>query len=255
MSKYTTEVRYICETYAGYSESQGYNRIEDVIRKARPFVFDFDFPVFDGSYRPVLETKILKHYYLQEIGQETVGVWKHFLDMKLNEIMPYYNKLYETAAFQFNPLQDVDYYREHEGSGTGSTETSSESESGQGGTIRDAGSTTGTDGNTHWDYYSDTPQGGVSSLNDNTYLTNARKVTDSGTSGGTTDMTRTLNTTGSTETSGTTDVETTDQYIDHIHGKMGTTPFSKLVEDYRATLLNIDMMIINELQPLFMGLW
>ena len=65
MSKYTTEVRFICETLAGYDESQGYNKVEDIIADARPKIFDFDFPIFDESYRNVLETKIIKHYPLQ----------------------------------------------------------------------------------------------------------------------------------------------------------------------------------------------
>ena len=55
------------------------------------------FPIFDENYRSVLETKILRHYYTREIGFETVGLWKHYLKTKLNEIMPKYNKLYEAS--------------------------------------------------------------------------------------------------------------------------------------------------------------
>ena len=43
MSKYTTEVRFICETYAGLSESSGYSNVDDILTKAAPKVFDFDF--------------------------------------------------------------------------------------------------------------------------------------------------------------------------------------------------------------------
>ena len=72
MSKYTTEVRFICEHYAGLDESEGYANVEEIIERARPKVFDFDYPIFDSSYKPILETKILKHYYTREIGFETV---------------------------------------------------------------------------------------------------------------------------------------------------------------------------------------
>lgn len=109
MSKYTTELRYICETEAGLSESVGQTKIKDVIAKAIPKIFDFDFPIFDESYRNVLETKILKHYYTREIGLETYGLWKLKLDTKLNEIMPFYNQLYKSALLEFNPLYEVDY--------------------------------------------------------------------------------------------------------------------------------------------------
>ena len=130
MSKYTTEMRYICETEAGLSESVGYSKIKDVIAKAIPKIFDFDFPIFDENYRNVLETKILKHYYTREIGLETYGLWKLKLDTKLNEIMPFYNQLYKSALLEFNPLYEVDYSKtgNRDSSGTrDNTENNSES--------------------------------------------------------------------------------------------------------------------------------
>lgn len=108
MSKYTTQVRFICETDAGLTESAGYIDVNSIIQRAIPKVFNFDFPIYDESYRNVLCTKILKHYYTKEICAETVGLWKLWLDTKLNEIMPFYNQLYKTTALEFNPLYDVD---------------------------------------------------------------------------------------------------------------------------------------------------
>ena len=113
MSKYTTQVRFICETAAGLSESEGQTSVKQIIAAAIPSVFDFDFPIFDESYRNVLETKILKHYYTREIGLETVGLWKLKLDTKLNEIMPFYNQLYKSELIEFNPMYDVDLTRDH----------------------------------------------------------------------------------------------------------------------------------------------
>ena len=113
MSKYATQVRFICETAAGLSDSEGQTSIKQIIAAAIPSVFDFDFPIFDESYRNVLETKILKHYYTREIGLETVGLWKLKLDTKLNEIMPFYNQLYKSELIEFNPMYDVDLTRDH----------------------------------------------------------------------------------------------------------------------------------------------
>ena len=112
MSKYTTEVRYICETNAGLKESKGYKSVAEVIANSRTKIFDFDYPIYDESYRSVLETKILKHYYTREIGLETVGLWKLKLDTKMNEIMPYYNQLYKSALIEFNPMYTTDLYKE-----------------------------------------------------------------------------------------------------------------------------------------------
>ena len=102
MSKYTTEVRYICETAAGYDESKGFDDIDEIIEAAVPNIFNFNFPIFDPTYKNVICSKILMHYYTREIGLETVGLWKLKLRTKLNEIMPYYNKLYNISYLQMS---------------------------------------------------------------------------------------------------------------------------------------------------------
>ena len=90
MSVYTTELRYICEHDAGLKESVGLNQIDDVIAACRESIFG-DYPIFDEDYRATLETMILKHYYMWEIGAETVGLFKLWLNERMNEIMPKYN--------------------------------------------------------------------------------------------------------------------------------------------------------------------
>lgn len=218
MSKYTTEVRYICEVNANLSESEGYNSIDTIIAESRAKIFDFDYPIFDESYKPTLETKILRHYYTREIGLETVGLWKHFLNMRMNEIMPYYNKLYESELLEFNPLYDVDYTKEGnreenedrtENDSRTDTMTGTVTDTGSGtnamtGTVADVGTSSSSDTGSDtrsgsnvpkkstWDLYSDTPQGGITgiegavpsgdnSLSDNSYLTNARHIIEDGT--------------------------------------------------------------------------
>lgn len=276
MSKYTTEVRFICETYAGLDHSVGYENVDDVITKALPKLFNFNFPIFDENYRSVLETKIVKHYYTREICCETLGRWKMFLNTKLNEIMPYYNKLYESADLQYNPLYDADYFREgnKRGEETGqnthnSTRTDNLKE--ENNTVRTDNLTTENEievdnKNDHWDYYSDTPQGGLNGIQNNTYLTNVRHTTDD--SGGSNENTVQTNTgtqehngtrfntgTQMTNANGTNVVNSTDSYLEHVYGKMPGTSYAKLMEEYRKTLLNIDVMIIKDLQDLFFNLW
>lgn len=104
MSKYTTELRYICENYAGNSESQGGKKVKDILDNSWDKVFDFDFPIFDNSYRKPLCTKILRHFYTREICEETVGLWKLRLEDRMNMLMPYYNKLYESELISISPL-------------------------------------------------------------------------------------------------------------------------------------------------------
>lgn len=199
MSKYTSEVRFICESLTGNEESSGYDGIDEIIEQAVPLIFSFDFPIFDENYREVLCTKILRHYYTREIGLETYGLWKLKLQTKLNEIMPYYNKLYESELLKFNPLYDVNMTTVNSGSKTGESTNIGNNENKRTSNRQDKLSAVQTDedsrtntltgsnseesdsltagNNVNRDMYSDTPQGALTGVESGNYLTNARKVT------------------------------------------------------------------------------
>lgn len=254
MSKYTTEVRFICETLAGYDESQGYSKVEDIIADARPKIFDFDFPIFDESYRNVLETKIIKHYYTREIGLETYALWKLKLDTKLNEIMPYYNKLYNSELLEFNPLYTKDYTRTTKNSGISVTQTENSSASAATGTESHTDKNDDGRARANTDLYSDTPQGQITHLEDKTYLTNARQINDSEVGHAeNTGNSSTLNN-SVTSANGKATGNTFDDYIERVVGYDNKVP-SELLESFRKTFLNIDMMIIKDLEELFFQLW
>lgn len=306
MSKYTTEVRYICETEAGYTESQGYKKIEDILTESAPKIFDFNFPIFDESYRLPLEIKILRHYYTREICEETRGLWQLRLSERMNLIMPYYNKLYTSELLDFNPFYDVDLTRttvkENEGneisartstenfegnSVNAKTETSEQTDSNNANSVsaqNSENSASGSAENTNWNLYSDTPQGGVVGINNatdsiesNTYLTNATKNTNEeeyeNSASGNTERVENTNAESNTnrdsnsseignytnEKNSNSDnikaLTSVEDYIEHIAGKQGTQSYSKLLEEFRKTFLNIDKMVINELSDLFFGLW
>lgn len=114
MAKYTTEVRTICEMAAG-GERKGQTDVDAVLEIAADNVLPY-YPLFSSEYRHGLNKKILEHFYTREIGFETVGLWKLKMGTKLREIMPYYNKLYETETLKFNPFWDVDLTTSRAGS-------------------------------------------------------------------------------------------------------------------------------------------
>ena len=291
MSKYTTEVRFICETAAGLETSQGYTSVNKIIEKALPSVFDFTFPIFDESYRNVLETKILKHYYTREIGLESVGLWKLKLETKLNEIMPFYNQLYKSELLEFNPFYDVDLTTDHKltrnekADQTATTVTAETVDINEDLTVNnDSNSTINNSSNTttdqtnnvtktHFDKYSDTPQGALTNVENGTYLTNARLIngTDAqtnhnsvigtdesqSTSTNITDSEANSNSKRDSNTSNTSnkDINTIDDYLQHVKGKNGGSSYSSLLNEYRTTFLNIDMLVITELSELFFNLY
>ena len=317
MSKYTTEVRYICENAAGLTESAGFNSIDSILTEAAPIVFNFDFPIWDENYRLTLEKKILRHYYTREISAETVGLWKLWLEDKLNIIMSYYNKLYETTVFEFNPLYNVDYRSSGSGASAGSgyeevqnTESDlTENQTSRNGSNynerENVNSSSGTrnakneesnssissgsrtQNDKDWNLYSDTPQGGIDGIDDTTniYLTNATKVTrnDNSSENGSTYAENqgkneqnwnenasdnesrsnvysesgagSQNRSMSGSRTGSNIVSNTNEYIDHVIGKVGGATYSSMIIEFRNTLLNIDEMIIEELGDLFFTLW
>lgn len=116
VSKYTTEVRNIVETYAGYDERADYPDVDTCIDIAIPKIFDVDnIPVYVPEHKTLLFHKILLHYYQREIGFETTGLWKLKLNTKLKEIMPYYNQRYASELLEYDPLQNVNNWHEHQG--------------------------------------------------------------------------------------------------------------------------------------------
>lgn len=111
MAKYTTQLRTLVES--GYQ------------------IFDFDYPIFDEAYRPILEQKIIDFYYFREIGLETPGQFKQFLKVKLNLKMPYYNKHYlANQVFEtYDPYKnkDVTQTDTRDSTNTGSNTTTGDS--------------------------------------------------------------------------------------------------------------------------------
>lgn len=242
MSKYTTELRFICETLAGLDESEGYNSVEDIIAKARPKLFDFPYEIFDEDYRPVLEHKIIRHFYTREIGQETVGLFKLYLSQTMNDIMPYYNQLYESALLEINPITDVSYSR----SGSDSQSTSESTMNSL--STSESNSSSEIHSNSMWDMYQDTPQNELNGVENLKYLTNANLNKDHGNSSASEN--------NQIASRGDGKLDRTDfrSYLEKFEGYRNNNP-SKLLNDYRSTFLNIDLLIIGELEKLFFQLW
>lgn len=242
MAIFTTQLRTICENYSGLDRS-GYDSIDEVIALSRPKVFDFDYPIFDEQYREELEKKIILHFYMREIGLETVGLWKLCLRRKMNEIMPYYNKLYDSQLIDFDPLGDVDVTTRHEGQNKSQNEDTS---NGVTSSVQSSGTSTESESK---DAFSDTPQGRLNDVEDSSYVSEYRDTkntgsTESNMSGNT--MSQNMN---------RSDRKDSSEFTDRITGKRGGTSFSKMLMEYRETFLKVDSLIFAELEPLFMGVW
>lgn len=250
MSKYTMQLREVCEIEAGLEESKGWNDVDEIVENSRRKIFG-NYPIFDEQYRPVLERKILKHFYMREIGFETVGLFKMKLNNKMNEIMPYYNKLYQSELFEYDPLEDTNIKTERDRNGT-----RVENE-GRKNVRSEENSSTNNNKNVNdinrWELNNETPQGALTDVTSGRYLTDAinTQTNDVETSEGS------ASNIGNTETNDDRNKNVSDieDYIETIKGKRGTKSYPQLIEEYRKTILNIDMQIIDELKTLFFLLW
>ena len=263
MSKYTTQIRFLCEHFAGLDESAGYNSVNEIITKAQKKIFSFDYPIFDDDYKADLEKKILKHYYTREICAETFGRWQLFLESRLIEIMPYYNQLYDSCLIEFDVFEDVHYSRTGTRDGSEAGESSS-----SGTTTRTATDTTNKrdtlDGDyslngESWSLFSDTPQGTINDLDNEAYLTNATKNTTNEQS--TSDEVRvgtgtdTHNSQDDRTDSSEQNKTTMEKYNEIIRGKYPGASYSRMLQEFRETFLNIEQMIIDDLADLFITIY
>lgn len=263
MSKYTTEVRFVCEQKAGLVESVGFSNVEEVLEKCWDKVITSRVKMFDEEYRKVLYKKILKHYYTREIGSETVGLWQLWMNTRLEEVMPYYNQLYKSELIKIEPLKDVDYSRTYDKKGVGSKQETGRVDSTSNGSGNSESSIESSENSTahskSMNLYSDTPQGGISGLEEMHYLTNATKVDDDDTSNnnGTEKRNESRSNTEHilSDSANTTTNNDSEVYTEKIVGKTGGASMSAMLKEFRESFLNIDMLVINEFSDLFLNLW
>ena len=70
-------------------------KIKDLAKAGRSTIFNFDYPLTSNITKEKFETMILNHFLQRRIGFETVTAFRIQLDVKLNEIMPLYNKMFD----------------------------------------------------------------------------------------------------------------------------------------------------------------
>lgn len=183
------------------------------------------YPIFDEDYRSILNNKIIEHYAFREIGLETPALFARFMARKMSEIMVYYNQLYKSELLPIQALTRLDYSEDYDRSSTASSDSAAKADGT--GTSRDVSS--------------NTPQGLLSmpNIENEVYATNAMigKTTSGSTS------------------SANNKTDSTDHYIKRIVGNNAGRTDAQMLKEFRETFLNIDLSIIEELEPLFMQIW
>lgn len=85
----------ILESIVNYGKDEK-TKIRDMAKVGRTTIFNFDYPLTDNISKEKFETMILNHFLMRRIGFETVEAFRIQLYVKLNEIMPMYNIMFDS---------------------------------------------------------------------------------------------------------------------------------------------------------------
>lgn len=176
-----------------------------------------------------LAKKIVNHYYMREIGQETIGLWIHYVKDTMELLMEEYLPLIYSASISYDPLINVDYTETF--TRTANVDNTGESISNS----TNSGNSIGIN--------SDTPQGRVTkaSILAGNYATATQ---------GTETESQIDNTTNTTSGS-----ESEEEYTKRMVGNSGVSATAqKMIQQYRDNIRAIDREIIEKLEYCFFGL-
>ena len=189
-------------------------------------LFDFPYNLYDNDLKPWFEEKFFQHFMFYEIGFDTIGMFKQRLMSKLNDIFPYYKQLYETEIacknidFMLNKDLKESYVRELTSNSNSSQESNATSKG-----LSTAGQLT--------------PSLIANSQKIDKFMDSAQKDESSS------------NATSNGESTG----NSKEEYTLTSQGNIGITSSAELLDKWRQVLLNIDLMIFEECNDLFMQIF
>lgn len=195
-------------------------KIKNLAKEGRGEIFDFDYPLSDKIDKEEFETMILNKFIMRRIGFDTVTAFKIQLNVKLNEIMPMYNKMFDFLD-GWNLFSD------------GEITTRNKTYSGNANMNNTTNTTTS---NISDRRYSELPQNELGDVRDGNYMTDYNYDTDN-------------NTGNTSSTSASTD--------NNVENETTTrTPSDKIAiyKEFLENKKNIYTMIFKDLEPLFYGL-
>ena len=234
MSKYTMELRELFTPIKFnppiYTKEQVENFFKDY--ELSDYLTEEEIEIVNAGVwsKDKLAKKIVNHYYMREIGQETIGLFKHYVKVTMDELMEEYLPLIYSSSIKYDPLVNVDY-----------TETFSRNAN-----VDNTGRSVSNSTNSasSLGVNSDTPQGQISktAILGGSYAASTSATETEG------QVDNTTNTISGSESE--------EEYTKRMKGNSGVSATAqKMIEQYRNNIRAIDREIIEKLEPLFMGLY
>lgn len=206
-------------------------------------IFDFDYNLYDPNHKEEFEKKFIDYFFYREIGFETIGRFKKALQNMLNYRYDYWCLYYETIL----KTKDVDfmsnkfYTETYERNVNDNSSTSDKFENNS----NTSSSSLSQNKNTHKE--SDTPQSSIDNVE--RYMSNA-SITDNSNND---------NSNSKVDNNGNSSSNTTRQnsenYTLNGKGSIGVVTNSDFLKGWRSILVDMDLLIFEELDCLFMQIF
>lgn len=195
------------------------------ILRSKDIFKSINYNLYNNDYKPVFEEKFIKRFYFREIGVETITRFLINLETSLNEIMPYYEHLYKTTTYIYDPILNYDVTetitKELIGMSNGEKTVSHENNLNSSNRLYDTPIIKSSDK----EYYKKSP----SMINDTNDLNNSS---------------------GSSQNKNTNKSNETNKR--NTKGNIGTMTTQDLIMKERQIIINIDKLILDDLENLFM---
>ncbi len=208
-------------------------KIRNLAKEGRTKIFDFDYPLSSKVSKETFETTILNHFITRRIGFDTVTTFQLQLEVKLNSIMPLYNKMFDLLE-ETNFIGDITI---KEGTNNRNLENTNNAS-----TTNNLNNTSENNTETTSDRrYSDTPQNELDNIKNGKYVTeyNLDKTNTNSVDESTSQGTSSSQETGQTEEN--------NVYNEKITNVNVLDELSKMKEKIN----NIYELIFNDLDELF----
>lgn len=205
----------LLNSIVNYDEEEQ-TKIKNLAAAGREDIFDFEYPLSTNVDKEDFEVMILNHFLMRRIGYDTLNAFKIALNVKMNEIMPMYNKM-------FDMLDGWNIFNDGEITSR---------------TVTDSGSNllnnTTTSQNTSDRRYAETPQNQLQNIRDGKYITDYNYDTNNGSV--------------TSQSAGTDSRSTLESITRTPSDKM------KLYREFIENKKSIMTMIFEDLDVLFYGL-
>lgn len=207
-------------------------KIKDLSLATHSRIFNFEYPLTNKISKEQFETMILNKFIMRRIGFDTLTAFQMQLNVKLNEIMPLYNKMFD-ALDGWNIFED----------GEKTTTVGTDNRTTENNTTNNLTNNSTTQNTETSDRRnSELPQSEIQNVKDASYLTDYNLDTNIN------------NGTDSSQSNGSSNSNTTDNNI--YNSTVTRTPADKIAiyKEFKENLTNIYTLIFKDLEILFYGL-